>query len=86
MDPHLYVFTTYGGAGLGVAYTGVVCYPSSWIYANNQPSKAFKLSMSDFKFDDDQYSGEVIAHEMGHTLGMRHDFSNVTKSELCIHR
>ena len=54
---------TYGTVGLG--WMGSVCGPSNW--------RSYQASISQ-KLDTVVGTSMVVAHEMGHNLGMYHDF------------
>ena len=53
---------------IGLAWVGTICGPSSW--------KGYKASINE-KRQNAVASAKVVAHEMGHNMGMLHDFDNV---------
>ena len=64
-DLHWYLSYSPGANPGGKAYSmGVVCNPN-YKYKGNQ--------MSMFGFDDEKWTGQIMAHEIGHALGMGHD-------------
>ena len=52
---------------IGIAWVGTLCGPNSW--------KGYKASVNE-KRSSAVKTAEVIAHEMGHNLGMLHDFDD----------
>ena len=64
-NPNLFVFLTGQASqgGVGKAYVGTACYlmSSTW-------SKRRRMSLTKYRFYD-EYTAELIAHEIGHNLG-----------------
>merc|ERR1712223_1487261 len=53
----------------GIAALGTACNDQSW-------ARPRKLSINEYQ-ESKAYFGGLIAHEIGHNLGMRHDFDKV---------
>ena len=64
-DLMLYIGFVQGQNGGGIAYIGVVC--------NNNKSNKKKQSINNYN-SSPSAMGELLAHEVGHNLGMNHDF------------
>ena len=68
----LMVYMGYKGtkdSSIGLAYIGSVCRPKSM----NKEHEKQSLNIWDEKLS---YAAQTIAHEVGHNLGMHHDFSS----------
>ena len=63
-SPNLFVFLTGEASrgGLGIAYVGTACL-RSLRYKN------YKTSLTKYRFND-EYTAEIITHEIGHNLGI----------------
>jgi len=61
-----FIGTGYSQGG-GIAYRGVVCIPDQYKYYK-QSINCYGSNMNSM--------GELLAHELGHNLGMEHDFSS----------
>ena len=70
-SPNLYVFLTYTNTGgvVGRAWVGSLCVSDN--------SKAYRSSINAYIFND-LISAEILAHEIGHNLNMRHDFLSIS--------
>ena len=70
-NAHLFVYLckdpAFSGV-IGLAWVGTLCGPSSW--------KGYKASINE-KRQNSVATAKVVAHEMGHNMGMLHDFDNV---------
>jgi len=67
----LMVYMGYKGtkeSSIGIAYGGSVCQPKSM----NKEHEKLSLNIWDEKLS---YAAQTIAHEVGHNLGMHHDFA-----------
>ena len=67
-SPNLFVFLTGEASqgGLGIAYVGTACLrPLRY--------KNYKSSLTKYRFND-EYTAEIITHEIGHNLGIAHSF------------
>jgi len=63
--PDLNVFLTGTGSGGGTAWLSSIC---------KKGHTKLKSSVTGWAYDD-EYTAEIVAHEIGHNLGMYHDFS-----------
>jgi len=72
-DVNLWVFLTgsesQGGAA-GMAWEGVVC----------SSNKAMRTSITMY-LGEDEYTAEVVTHEIGHNLALKHDFDDAIKAQ-----
>jgi len=69
-NAHLFVYLCKDPAFYGViglAWVGTLCGPNSW--------KGYKASINE-KRESAVSTAEVVAHEMGHNMGMSHDFAD----------
>ena len=70
-DVNLWVFLTgsasQGGAA-GMAWKGFLC----------SSNKAFRTSITKYLWED-EYTAEIVTHEIGHNLGLSHDFDDAIK-------
>ena len=70
-DVNLWVFLTgsasQGGAA-GMAWKGFLC----------SSNKAFRTSITKYVWED-EYTAEIVTHEIGHNLGLSHDFDDAIK-------
>jgi len=59
------LLTNYGGGGaVGLA----------WLRASCASSKGSRTNLNAY-YDDEMYTAETLVHEVGHNLGMKHDFN-----------
>ena len=63
--PDLNVYLSGSGTGGGVAWLSGICRTGE---------TKLKSSITAW-YSDDEYTAEVVAHEIGHNLGMYHDFT-----------
>jgi len=69
-NAHLFVYLCKDPAfygTIGLAWVGTLCGPNSW--------KGYKASINE-KRASAVSTAEVVAHEMGHNMGMSHDFAD----------
>jgi hypothetical protein len=66
MQLSIFIFPE-GSGNVGIAHIGSVCQPKSM----NKEHEKQCLNLWDEK---KSYAGQTIAHEVGHNLGMWHDF------------
>ena len=64
--PDLNVYLSGTGTGGGVAWVSGICRTGE---------TKLKSSITGW-YSDDEYTAEIVAHEIGHNLGMSHDFSD----------
>jgi len=70
-DVNLWVFLTGSasrGGAAGMAWKGVLC----------SSNKAFRTSITKYLWED-EYTAEIVTHEIGHNLGLSHDFDDAIK-------
>lgn len=70
-SPNLFVYMTHTNVGglVGLAWIGSACVNSSQI--------EYRSSITAFIGQDDLLTAEILAHEIGHNLNMRHDFEDI---------
>ena len=73
-DVNLWVFLTgsdsHQGGAAGMAWQGVVC----------NSNKALRTSITMY-LGEDEYTAEVVTHEIGHNLALKHDFDDAIKEK-----
>ena len=73
-DVNLWVFLTgsdsHQGGAYGMAWKGVVC----------SSNKALRTSITMY-LGEDEYTAEVVTHEIGHNLALKHDFDDAIKEK-----
>merc|ERR1719295_1749685 len=73
-DVNLWVFLTgsdsHQGGAAGMAWEGVVC----------SSNKALRTSITMY-LGEDEYTAEVVTHEIGHNLALKHDFDDAIKEK-----
>jgi len=81
-SPNLFVYLSYytptgGTYTAGSAWVGSVCFSdNAGVNGGSQNGKGFRASVSLRTYKGDLDCAEIVSHEIGHNLGMQHDFND----------